>query len=342
MAEQQAPLITSELTEPGIGRLRCGRGFRYIRADGMPLRDSAEKERIRALVIPPAWTDVWICPDPSGHIQATGTDNAGRRQYIYHSRWRELRDRQKHERVLAFGAQLPAIRAMVQRDLDLRGLTRPRVVAAAVRLIDLGFFRPGGSEYAEENGSYGLTTVRREHVKSRSGQLLFDYPGKSGQQQECVVADADVIAVVTSLRRRRAQGENLFAYRGSGRWHDLTADDFNDYLREASCGKFTAKDFRTWHATVMAAVALAVSEHADPDPQTQKRAIVRAVREVAGYLGNTPAVARGSYIDPRVIQQYQRGATISRVLSDLGRDAAFGDLATRGSAERALLGLLGN
>jgi DNA topoisomerase IB len=332
--------MTSDLEAPGIRRAKCGRGFKYIWPDGTPLRDQAAKERIKALVIPPAWADVWICPDATGHIQATGTDAAGRRQYLYHAEWRLQRDRQKHDRVLKFGARLPALRSAVERDLGSRGLSKTRVVAAAVRLIDLGFFRPGGTEYAEENGSYGLTTIRREHVRCHAGQLYFDYPGKSGKQQEGAVADARVVAVIRSLRRSRAADETLFAYRDSAGWHDLTAADINDYLREIGGEGITAKDFRTWHATVLTAVALAVSEHADATPASRKRAIVRSVREVAGYLGNTPAVARASYIDPRVIDRFEHGATISRVLADLGSDAEFGDLATRGSAEEALLRLL--
>ncbi|HEX5187995.1 MAG TPA: DNA topoisomerase IB [Streptosporangiaceae bacterium] len=340
MSESRSSLATSDLEAPGIRRVRCGRGFRYIGPDGSPLHDDAARERIRALVIPPAWADVWICPDPAGHIQATGTDAAGRRQYLYHAEWRVQRDRQKHNRVLKFGARLPEIRAIVDRDLRARGLLRTRVAAAAVRLIDLGFFRPGGTEYAEENGSYGLTTIRREHVRCRGGQLYFDYPGKSGKQQEGAIADAEVVAVIRALRRRRSADKTLFAYREGTAWHDLTAADINDYLREVAGEDFTAKDFRTWHATVLAAVALAVSEHAGATPTGRKRAIARSVKEVADYLGNTPAVARASYIDPRVIERYEHGATISRILADLGRDAEFGDLSTRGSAETALLKLL--
>ncbi len=340
MAQQQASLVTSDVTGPGIRRLPCGRGFRFAGPDGRPVRDGELRRRIKALVIPPAWTDVWICPDPDGHIQATGLDAAGRRQYLYHRHWREQRDREKHERALAFGARLPAIRAAVERDIRLRGLCRARVIASAIRLIDLGFFRPGGTEYAEENGSFGLTTIRRGHVRCHGGQLLFEYPGKSGKQQECTVADSEVERVIKALRRRRKPDESLFAYLAGRQWHDLTAADINEYLQDVSGETFTAKDFRTWHATVLAAVALAVSETAAATQPARKRAIVRAVREVAGYLGNTPAVARGSYIDPRVIDLYERGSTISRALPELGRDAEFGDLATRGSAEKALLSLL--
>jgi DNA topoisomerase IB len=323
----------------GITRRRCGRGFRYIGTDGRPV-SPADKARIQALVIPPAWRDVWICPDRSGHIQAMGTDAAGRRQYLYHDAWREQRDRDKHERALAFGATLPDIRAAVERDLAGRGLRPPRVLAAAVRLVDLGFFRPGDPEYAEENGSFGLTTIRREHVRGRHGQLWFSFPAKSGKQREFVLADDAVISVIRSLRRVRPADGCLLAYRAGSGWHDVTGAGINEYLRAVSGGDFTVKDFRTWHATVLAAVALAVSERADGSAASRQRAIARAVREVSGYLGNTPAVARSSYIDPRVIDLYTEGRTIARALGELGRGLDFGELSTRGGAERAVLQLL--
>lgn len=200
---------------------------------------------------------MWICPGPDGHIQAVGTDAAGRRQYRYHDRWRELRDREKFDRVLAFGRTLPKIRAVVDRQLCGRAtLSRERVLAAAIRLIDLGFFRPGGDEYAAENGSYGLATIRREHVTcSRTGEITFDYIGKSGKQQEQAVVDSDVFSVVRSLKLRRSRPdlEDLLVYRSGRRWHNVTAGDINDYLREISGDDYTAKDFRTWHATVLAA-----------------------------------------------------------------------------------------
>ncbi len=339
MLAEPAALVLADPAGPGISRRRSGRGFRYARPDGTAV-SPADKARIQALVIPPAWRDVWICPDENGHIQATGTDAAGRRQYLYHDDWRAQRDRQKHERALAFGARLPDIRAVVERDLAGRGLRRPRVLAAAVRLVDLGFFRPGDADYAQENGSFGLTTIRREHVRLKGGQLRFDYPGKSGKQQESAIADDAVTAVIRSLRRVRPADACLFAYRDGPGWHDVTGSGINDYLREAAGEEFSVKDFRTWHATVLAAVALAVSEHADSTEASRKRAIVRAVREVSGYLGNTPAVARSSYIDPRVIERYEDGKTIAHVLGELGRGLDFGELSTRAGAERAVLRLL--
>ncbi len=330
--------MRSDPAAAGIGRRRCGRGFRYLRPGGAAVRDPGTLARIRSLVIPPAWRDVWICPDPAGHIQATGTDAAGRRQYRYHDLWREQRDQEKHDRMLEFGAALPRLREVIGRHLGERGLVRERVLAAAVQLIDLGFFRPGGEEYAAGNGSFGLATIRREQVTVSRGQIIFTYPGKAGKLQEQAVAEDQVCAVVRSLKRRGG-GDRLLAYRSGRCWHDVTATDINDYLREVSGGEFTAKDFRTWHATVLAAVGLAVSEGA-VTAAARRRAIARVCQEVAGYLGNTPAVARASYIDPRVISLYEMGRTIASSLAGLGRESAFGDLATAGHAERAVLKLL--
>ncbi|HEY2692369.1 MAG TPA: DNA topoisomerase IB [Streptosporangiaceae bacterium] len=333
-------LRRSDLSGEGIRRRRCGRGFRYLGPGAKIIKDPQVRDRIAALVIPPAWEDVWICPDPRGHIQAMGTDAAGRRQYRYHDQWRVQRDRRKHDRMLEFGAALPHLRDVIRRHLDIRGLTRERVLAAAVRLIDLGFFRPGGEEYAEENGTFGLATIRREHVTLSQGQLVFDYTAKGDKHREQAVAEDQVCAVVRSLKRRRGGGDQLLVYRSGPRWHDVTAADINDYLREAAGGEFTAKDFRTWHATVLAAVGLAVSEPAASSDRTRQRAVARVVQEVASYLGNTPVVARASYIDPRLIELYERGTTIASALKDLGRDRDFGELATGGHAERAVLKLL--
>jgi DNA topoisomerase IB len=283
---------------------------------------------------------VWICPDENGHIQAVGTDAAGRRQYRYHDRWREWRDREKHDRVLAFGAALPRVRDRAERHLDGRGLGRERVLAAAIRLIDLGFFRPGGEEYAAENGTYGLATIRREHVTCSRGEIVFEYTAKGAKEREQAIVDDQVMAVVRSLKRRRSGGNELLAYRSGPRWHDVTAADINDYLREISDGDFTAKDFRTWHATVLAAAGLAVSKPAATTANARKRAVVRVVREVSEYLGNTPAVARSSYIDPRIIELYEQGVTIEPALADLGKGRGLGELATRGPAEKAVLRIL--
>jgi DNA topoisomerase IB len=336
-AEDLGRLIRSDPAAGGIRRRRCGRGFRYL-GPGAAVTDPEILARIKALMIPPAWEDVWICADPRGHIQAMGTDAAGR-QYRYHDLWREQRDRAKHDRVLGFGAELPRLRKAVDLYLEGRGLSRDRVLAAAVRLVDLGFFRPGGEEYAEENGTFGLATIRKEHVHLTKGQLLFEYTAKSARHREQAIAEDQVCAVVRGLKRRRGGGDQLLVFRSGPRWHHVTAADINDYIRELTGGDYTAKDFRTWHATVLAAVGLAVSRQARTE-SARKRAIARVVTEVAAYLGNTPAVARASYIDPRVIRHYENGRTIAAVLGDLGRDSDFGDPATRGRPESAVLKLL--
>ena len=229
---EAAELARSDLSGPGIRRSRCGRGFRYLGPDGASLRDAEILARIRALVIPPAWEDVWICADAQGHIQAVGTDSAGRRQYRYHDLWREQRDREKHDRVLEFGEVLPRVRGVVIRHLDSSGLGRDRVLAAGIRLVDLGFFRPGGEEYAAGNGTYGLATIRREHVTVTGGQLVFDYIGKATKHREQAVADERVTAVIRSLKRRRGGGDGLLAYRSGPRWHDVTPP-----ISTITCGK---------------------------------------------------------------------------------------------------------
>jgi DNA topoisomerase IB len=335
-------LIRSDLTADGIRRRRCGKGFCYYAADGTRLTDPETLNRVRALVIPPAWEDVWISPQPDGHIQAVGTDAAGRRQYRYHDLWRAERDKAKHDRVLEFGRVLPRVREVVDRHLKGDELSRNRVLATAVRLIDLGFFRVGGEEYAAENGTFGMATLRKEHVTCHRGQLVFDYTGKSAKHREQSVADPDVCSVVNRLKRRRGDpNDELLAFRSGKRWHDVSSADINDYLRDVADGDFSAKDFRTWHATVLAAVGLAVSEAAvSSSDSARKRAVARVVQEVAAYLGNTPAVARASYIDPRIISLYERDITIAPTLTELGEGQEFGDVATNGQAEEAVLKLL--
>jgi DNA topoisomerase IB len=330
----------SDPEEPGIRRRRHGRGFRYFRADGASVSDPGQIARIKRLAIPPAWREVWICASPDGHIQAVGVDAAGRRQYLYHDEWRRLRDAEKHDRVLEFAAALPRVRETIAEHLAQRGFTRERVLAAAVRLIDLGFFRSGGKEYAEENGSYGLATVRRDHVHCSRGMVTFEYPAKGAKEREQAVAEESVCAVVRGLKRRTGGGAELLAHRNGRGWRDVQPDDINEYLREISGGDFTAKDFRTWHATVLAAVGLAVSSRTSRAPTARRRAITRTVREVADYLGNTPAVARASYIDPRIIALYEQGETIAAALPDLGENVSFGELATQGKVEEAVRRLL--
>ena len=297
--------------------------------------------RIEALVLPPAWTDVWICPVASGHVQATGFDAAGRRQYRYHDQWRRQRDLVKHERVLDFGTVLPEVRRTVRADLRGEGLDRRRVLSCAVRLLDLGFFRIGSEQYASQNGSFGLATMRKEHVTaSRQGTVTFDYVAKSGKHRVQSLVEPEVGAVVRALKRRRGGGPELLAYRDGPRWIDVRSTDINAHLRELSGGDFTAKDFRTWSATVLAAVGLAVSTDAAASPTARKRAVTRVVTEVAHYLGNTPAVCRTSYIDPRIIDLYDAGVTVAADLRRLGEGASYGQPATQGAVEAAVLRLL--
>ena len=326
-------LRRSDPHRPGCTRRRAGRGWVYLDADGQRITDPATVDRIRALVIPPAWRDVWICPYPNGHIQAVGTDAAGRRQYRYHDVWREHRDRLKHLRVLQVGEQLPAMRRRWARDLRREDLDRQRVLAAAARLLDLGLFRVGGEEYAEEHNTYGLATLRREHVTIRQGQLVFDYPAKGGLRRQEVVDDRRVAEVVTALRRRRDDpNPELFAYRAGDGWNDVKSTTVNDYLRELSGLDMSAKDFRTWHATVLMAAVLA----RQPVP-AGRRGRDRAVRsgyvEVSEALGNTPAVCKASYVDPRVVDLYHDGTVVAL-------PATRSDDAMRSALEREVLDLL--
>jgi len=310
---------------PGIARLRRGRGFAYVDADGVRVTDEATIDRIRALAIPPAWSDVWICRDPRGHIQATGIDAAGRKQYRYHDDWRRRRDQAKFDAMVAFARALPALRRRVAADLAPNGggagtddLGEARVLACAVRLLDVGLFRIGGEDYAAQNETYGLTTLRKQHVRVERDGLLFDFPAKHGVRRVQRVCDADVRPVIVALKRRRGGGEELLAFHRARRWVDVKADDVNAYLKEAAGGDFSAKDFRTWHATALCAVALAVraQEAGSRTSRTSRRRLVKAaIDEVATFLGNTPAVARGSYVDPRVIDRFEEGLTVAAALA---------------------------
>jgi DNA topoisomerase-1 len=326
---------------PGIERRRHGRGFRYVDEDGDAVDDAATLERIHELVIPPAWEEVWICPYPGGHIQATGVDAAGRKQYLYHPRWRERRDMEKFDDMVVFARTLPRLRKHV--DGKLRGggeLTFDRVCACAVRLLDRGFFRVGGEDYAVRNESYGLATMKKHHVQLRDDVLLFDYPAKSGQRRVQAVVDPEVAQVVEQLKRRRGGGDDLLAYKANRRWVDLRSDDINAWLKDATGKDVSAKDFRTWGATVLAAVALAVSEEAPATKTGRKRAITRAVKEVAYYLGNTPTVARASYIDPRVLDRYEQGEVIDHRLVAAASERNGDATAIQGPVEKAVLNLL--
>jgi DNA topoisomerase IB len=332
-------LRRSDCASPGIGRRRRGRGFQYVDPDGAAVDDPEVLERVRELAIPPAWREVWICLDPRGHLQATGIDAAGRKQYLYHDRWRAHRDRLKFDSMTAFGEALPKLRRRVARDLGGEDLTQLRVLACVVRLLDLGFFRIGSEDYAERNESYGLTTMLKRHVSVRDGVLVFDYVAKSGVGRVQEIRDEQALEIVSSLKARRGGGAQLFVHRSERSWSDVRPEDVNDYLKRASGGEFTAKDCRTWNATVLAAVALAVPEI--PASKAGRERVVRdAVKTVAAYLGNTPAVCRASYIDPRVIDRYHAGLTISDALADSRDGPDLDDARTRKRVERAVLELL--
>ena len=333
-------------TSPGIRREpRPGGGFRYIGIDGKAIRKASDIQRIAHIAVPPAWTDVWICPLPNGHIQATGRDARRRKQYRYHERWREARDATKYERTIAFGDVLPRIRARVDRDLRRSDLSRERVLATIVRLLDSTYIRVGNEEYARENRSFGLTTMRDRHVEVDGSKLRFQFRGKSGKQHTVAISDRRVARVVARLQD--LPGQQLFQWQGEdGEVHGVESEDVNEYIREASGGDFTAKDFRTWAGTVLAAWALQdLGEYAS---LTQaKRHVVEAVEAVARDLGNTPAVCRRCYVHPEVISAHLDGdllanlgrraeETLAELLADLsGREAAVLAFLRRRIAEAA-------
>jgi DNA topoisomerase IB len=331
-------LRRSDPTGPGLARRRRGKGFQYLDEEGERITDPEVVARITSLVIPPAWRDVWISPDPFGHIQATGIDQAGRKQYLYHPKWRERRDQQKFDDMVAFARSLPALRDVVERDIALGDLSREQVLACATRLLDRGFFRIGSEVYAVTNETYGLATMLKRHVTCSGEVIRFDYIAKESKRRLHAVTDPEVAAVVRTLKRRRGGGEELLAYKRDGRWYDIRSADINAYLKAATGRDISAKDFRTWGATVLAAVGLAVIEPAELSRGGRKRAINRAVKEVAFYLGNTPTVARNSYIDPRVFDRFRDGETIRRKLDLVG--VAPDATAIQGPVEEAVLELL--
>jgi DNA topoisomerase I len=302
MSEEAPPLaaavpglVRSDPHGPGITRVRAGDGFRYLDQAGAEISDAATLDRIRALRIPPAWADVWISAVPLGHIQATGTDSKGRLQYLYHQLWREQRDAQKFGHMLRFASALPGLRTATERDLRHRGLTRDRVVASVVRLIDLGLFRIGEERYADLDHHYGATTLRKQHVRFTRDGILFDYTAKWGKERTIVIKDNLVRPTIRALAR--------------------SDNDLGTYIAVRAGGHFTAKEFRTWNATVLMALALANAGPAATQ-SGRKRAIAASVREVANWLGDTPAVARGSYIDPRLIVRYEADGILPAVPLD--------------------------
>ncbi len=329
-------LRRSDPSAPGYARRRCGRGFIYLDEEGERITDTEIVARIVALVIPPAWQDVWISPDPFGHIQATGIDARGRKQYLYHPRWRERRDQEKFDDMVAFARSLPALRSVVDHDIALGDMSREQVLACAARLLDRGFFRIGTEQYTVSNETYGLATMLKRHATLDGETIRFDYVAKESKRRLQAIIDPEVALVIGTLKRRRGGGEELLAYKRGGRWCDVRSPDINAYLKAATTQDVSAKDFRTWGATVLAAVGLAVTQPKKLRPSARKRAIVRAIKEVAFYLGNTPAVARNSYIDPRVFDRYRDGETIA--LEPIG--AVPDATAIQGPVEEAVLDLL--
>jgi DNA topoisomerase-1 len=313
---QDAGLRYVNDSKPGIKRKRQGKDFRYICPDGRPLKDHNELIRVKRLGIPPAWTDVWICPFSNGHLQATGRDARGRKQYRYHSRWREVRDATKYDRMIAFGEALPAIRRRVERDLKQAGLPRTKVLATVVRLLETTLIRVGNDEYAKENRSYGLTTMRNRHLKVRGPKMSFEFRGKSGRQHRIDVEDRYLAKIV--MRCRDLPGQEIFAYVDEeGKPQDVTSGDVNDYLREITGQEFTAKDFRTWAGTKLAAIALQEFEQFQT-PKEAKRNIKTAVEAVAKMIGNTPTICRKCYIHPAVMDAYL-GGTLAETLRQRAR-----------------------
>jgi DNA topoisomerase IB len=302
-------LKRSDCAGPGINRRRHGRGFAYLDPEGGRVGDEDTLERIRGLAIPPAWQEVWICSDPFGHIQATGVDEAGRKQYLYHERWQLRTAQRKFESMREFASALPRLRRAVKKDLAREGVPRERALACAVRLLDLGFFRIGGEEYAEANESYGVATVLREHVSIEDGEVVFDFPAKSGQRRVQSIRDPEVKAAIEAMRRRRSGPDDLLVFQEDGAWRDVRSEDVNAYLQEKAGEEFSAKDFRTWHGTVLAAVELAL-EASSGTRGSGEGAIRAAIKRVAEQLGNTPAVCRSSYVDPRVLDRFRDGKTI--------------------------------
>lgn len=328
----------SDPERPGLTRRGAGRGFVYLDAEGNRVTDPEVLDRVRALAIPPAWQEVWICPYPNGHLQAIGTDEAGRRQYLYHDAWRESQDAAKHDRVRRLARRLPDFRAAIDGDLRTPALGRDRVLGVALRMLDHGVFRTGNNQYAEEYGSRGAATLLRDDVTIRNGRLHFDFTAKGGLRRVVQVEDERLVKAVAALRRSRHENPRLLQYRDSLGWHEIDAGLINERFKELVGDDYTVKDLRTWNATVQAALALA-----DAPAPTTKRAAKATVKEmlekVSDHLGNTPAVARRSYVDPRVVAQYERGRTIKQAVRRIG-SADLGRPEVKLALERAVVRLL--
>jgi DNA topoisomerase IB len=324
---------------PGIRRVRASSGFDYRNQRDGVIRDEETLQRIKKLAIPPAWTDVWISPNPRGHVQATGFDRAGRKQYRYHAAWRDLRDREKFDEIVSFGTTLPLIRHQVARDLGSDRLGHRELLGCAVRLLDLGSFRIGSDRYAVDDDTHGLTTLLAREVTLDGNQIVFRYVGKEHKQHLQHVVDADSRRVVARLLERREPDQRLFAFADRERWVDIHAGDVNHYIREAAGMSASAKEFRTWNATVLTASTLSRADRPLSQRATE-RAFKSAVTLVAGYLGNTPAIARRSYVDPRVFARYRAGWMIEPEVARLGEDLEARPPATRWPLEEAVLDLI--
>jgi DNA topoisomerase-1 len=337
LAARAAGLRYANDGRPGIARKRAGKAFRYLDAGGRPVRDEGDLKRIRSLAIPPAWTDVWICPDPLGHIQATGRDEKGLKQYRYHPRWRAVRDECKYGRMEVFGRALPRIRERLEQDLALPGLPRRKALAAVVRLLELSLIRVGNDEYARSNRSYGLTTMRNRHSSVHGSKIRFEFRGKSGINHSIDIEDRRLARVVE--RCQDLPGQELFEYVDEeGNVQDVGSSDVNDYLREISGEDFTAKDFRTWAGTVLAAMALQEFEAFDSDAQAKKN-VVRAIERLSQRLGNTPSVCRKCWVHPAILASYLDGSMLEslRRRTKEEMDESLGDLRPEEAAVLALL-----
>ena len=336
-AAESAGLAYVSDEEPGIRRRKAGKGFAYLRPDGSKVRDPATLKRIRKLAIPPAYTDVWICPRADGHIQATGRDAKGRKQYRYHAAFREIRDSTKYEHMLAFGRMLPAIRAKVQEHMGLRGLPREKVLATVVNLLETTLIRVGNPDYARQNKSYGLTTLRDPHVKVNGSELRFRFKGKSGKEWRLQVKDRRVAKVVRACQD--LPGQHLFQYLDEeGERREVTSTDVNAYLKEITGYDITAKDFRTWAGTVLAALALQEVEAFDSQAKAKKN-IRAAIEQVAARLGNTPTICRKCYVHPEVLNSYVEGSLLLDVKQEVENELRE-DLSRLKPEEAAVLGLL--
>jgi DNA topoisomerase IB len=333
-------LRRSDSSAPGYTRERRADGFAYLDSSGSPIADPQTLARIHALVIPPAWRDVWICPDPLGHLQATGVDAAGRRQYLYHELWREQQDQLKFLHMEQFARALPEMRESLLATMDHgRELDRGRVLACAIRLLDVGMFRVGSDVYEKEDGHLGLSTIAKSNVSITADGILFDYVAKEGVRQVHLVRDPPCVEVVSALKRRRGGGAHLLAFRERGAWHQVHAHLINERLKALIGDSFSAKNFRTWNGTLLAAVSVATKGAEARSERARQRAIAQATRDVAEVLGNTPAVARSSYIDPRVFDRYLTGSTLTSALQAIER-RGLDEEQRRAEIERAVLELL--